>query len=277
MWSNAVVSEQVEFVTAPHREPKTLWSRFSLLFKPFEYSVWIILVVVIIGYTWMLKSIAAYEQKRVRRASAAANKWLSKVRLKKSPFALPRMSAYEMQKKAGAVSTAQITYSTCVSCIGVYGEPHFNPETNVLRYINLGWIFFAYLLATVYASNLTAILTLGPEMDVVVEDIMQCESDATCNFCVQDGAANEAYFRETYLSLNIVEKENIKTQLTGLIDGSCHAAELTMEDLFQWSKMDGTADQCRPQITGLPIVRRNRGMMAKMEKSCYITAINASV
>ena len=30
-----------------------------------------------------------------------------------------------------------------------------------------------------------------------------------------------------------------------------------------------------PQITGLPIVRRNRGMMAKMEKSCYVTAINA--
>lgn len=232
-------------------------------------------MVVIFGYTWMLKSIEAYEQTRVQRASAAANTWLSKVRQKKSTGALPRMSAYEVHKKKGAQSTAQITYGTCVSCIGVYGNTHTEPETGVLRYINMGWIFFAYLLATVYASNLTAILTLGPEIINNVEDIDQCASSSSCNFCVQDGSANEAYFREHYLSLNIVEKETIETQITSLIDGSCDATELTMEDLFQWAKMDGTVDKCRPQITGLPIVRRNRGMMAKMEKSCYITAINA--
>ena len=88
---------------------------------------------------------------------------------------------------------------------------------------------------------------------------------AGCNFCVQTGAANEVYFRDQYKpdNLPIVGKENIKAQIEGIIDGSCDAVELTKEDLFKWTNLEYTdARRCTPQIIGIPIVRRHRGMMA---------------
>ena len=93
---------------------------------------------------------------------------------------------------------------------------------------------------------------------------------------MQDGAANERYFRATYLNLHVVEKDSIAAQIEGIIDGSCDAIEVTSEDLYAWVASEyNPVRSCTPRITGRPIVRRNRGMMATLENHCVITAINA--
>ena len=146
----------------------------------------------------------------------------------------------------------------------MHSEGLSTPGNNTLRAINAGWIFFVFILAEVYGANLTAILTLGPATVQQMKGIQQCMEEG-CNFCVQDGAANEQYFRDNFLTLQIVEKENIQAQIEGIMDGSCAAAELTVEDLFKWGSTEtNRTRRCAPQVTGLPIVRRQRGMMVRV-------------
>jgi hypothetical protein len=136
---------------------------------------------------------------------------------------------------------------------------------------------------------------------------------AGCNFCVQKGAANDAYFSDpsNFAGLKVVKMASIDHQIAGLSgnpnidvatglpsrycngndyppkanpDGEkgdnlparcCDAIELTREDLLKWANSQSDAERCKVTIVGAPIVKRPRGMMAKFEKRCVVNGLNA--
>lgn len=284
------VSEEVQFVTrGPVLEGKSIVQSMSILVEPFKWSVWLSLAGVCALYTWMIRSVENNENRRVRSnamgqksaegtAAIIADMWVDKVRKKRKSL-VPELSTHVDTNIPETMT--QTAYNTCVSCAGVHSENLAAPATNSLRMIHAGWIFFIFVIAEVYGANLTAILTLGPETAQALTGLKGSSTaciETGCKFCVQTGAANEKYFREKYQpqNLQIVGKENILAQIEGILDGSCDATELTKEDLFKWTTSEhNAAVRCGPRIVGIPIVRRHRGMMAKAEKSCYITALNA--
>lgn len=289
IWSVPMVSEDVQFVTkGPSLEDKKIAKAMLILVEPFRWEVWVTLIVAMVGFTWMLRSVEAHESHRVRSqamgkstaegtAAVFGNIWLAKVRERRESANKHVEAKPPSHEERHAEPIAQTMYNTCVSCPGVHSDHLAAPPTNALRTIHAGWIFFIFLIAEVYGSNLTAILTLGPETSQVLNGLEDC-IEKGCNFCVQTGAANEAYFRKTYQprNLQVVGKDNIPAQIEGIIDGTCDAVELTSEDLFKWTTTEhDSTRRCKPRIVGIPIVRRHRGMMAKVEKSCYITALNA--
>ena len=118
-----------------------------ILFFPFHYSVWLTFIGVCFLYTLVYKAVEHYEFTRVKKASAAASIWKQKAR-----------TNVLRNEKEMAKSVTGLLYSTVIACIGPTNESFSNPPTNTLRIINGGWLFFVFIMASVYCSNLTTVL-----------------------------------------------------------------------------------------------------------------------
>ena len=105
--------------------------------------------------------------------------------------------------------------------------------------------------------------------------------DARASFCVQAGAANDAYFsnhpkwRDRVGPL-ISRKSSVPEQVDSVLDGSCDSAEITREDVSQWTKTRSAKDRCRMKLSSVRLTRRSRGMMALPSQACTIKAIDTT-
>eukprot|EP00729_Bicosta_minor_P007233 gene7233-22233_t len=132
----------------------------------------------------------------------------------------------------------------------------------------------------VYTADLAAILMSPAPIGKGTPDvttIWDCQA-VNCNFCVQKGAANDAYFTAEseaggrYEGINIVRKVSIVDQIEGVLHQQyggqytsqadalrCDVAEVTKEDLYQWAKANPD----------------NRCMITSQAGACIMVAINA--
>ena len=79
-----------------------------------------------------------------------------------------------------------------------------------------------------------------------------------CVFCTQKGAANDAYFREHFRTLNIKSEASIDDQIGQLLSdkpGTCEAIELTREDLHRWAAQPNM-ERCGIEVAPSPIMER---------------------
>lgn len=91
------------------------------------------------------------------------------------------------------ITWGHVFYAVSISCVG---QHTVEPNTRLLMGVYTGWIFFVFLLATVYTADLAAILMSPAPIGKGTPDvttIWDCQA-VNCNFCVQKGAANDAYF-----------------------------------------------------------------------------------
>jgi hypothetical protein len=129
-------------------------------------------------------------------------------------------------------------------------------------------------------ASLTAILSQPPEFVQTFNGIGDVV-DARASFCVQAGAANDAYFtnhpkRRDRVGPLIERKSSVPEQVDSVLDGSCDSAEITREDVSQWTKTHSEQDRCRMKLSSVRLTRRSRGMMALPSQACVIKSIDTT-
>ena len=287
--------------------------RVLFLFKPFTVEVWLILLAAVVAHalvSWMIER-DSHKKNVVKKK---AEMWRAEKRLTARDAELKRHNSATAENLKTNQPTAansgpirmgstyvdnvehtatdhhdakkelknlgfETFYHACISC---GGEHHYDPESTELRVVNVGWVFFVFLIGSIYSANLTAILTLGPEEVEPYSGLDRGDTSCIkqdCTFCVKDGAANQKFFTETYgppeNSLNINAVESITAQIENLANNKgCDAIELTAEDFWKWGKNMRSSIRCKVLVQGA-IVKRPRGMMAPVENACVITGINA--
>jgi hypothetical protein len=182
---------------------QSLGERMSLLFAPFDTKVWLVLVAIVFFHGWLTwyvdnshhtlrtrKSHLTVMQKR--KASKAPILLPSTSKLRKASSRKQNqpqriISGDAIQEEGFQIfpdlgeadadnyvddteDDAQVAYAPMTSkesiyhaCISCAGEHHIDPDSTELRELSIGWIFFVFIIITIYSANLTAILTLGPE------------------------------------------------------------------------------------------------------------------
>eukprot|EP00040_Diaphanoeca_grandis_P028440 m.164754 g.164754 ORF g.164754 m.164754 type:complete len:685 (-) comp31353_c0_seq1:194-2248(-) len=204
------------------------------------------------------------------------------------------------RRKVGTIeeiSSAELLFYSISSCFGKGELDHNKANTQAFSIV---WIFFCFLVTTVYAANLTAILAHAPEVVFEVSTVDQAKTNGKV-FCVQKGAANERFFgdhrdygNKGYGSdrLLVSAKEKITSQIDGVLKNNitetdpcvfdfntnesncCDVSEVTREDFYQWAK-EHPNERCKIELVGQPFVKRARGMMTATKYACVIMSINS--
>eukprot|EP00040_Diaphanoeca_grandis_P007850 m.42612 g.42612 ORF g.42612 m.42612 type:complete len:720 (-) comp19163_c0_seq1:68-2227(-) len=257
VWSVPVVSEGVQLLApAAHIQERSLYDSLFLIFSPFTLYLWILLFGIVVAVWVLLLKLARRRKKSLEE-----------------------------------ISRAELLFYSIASCFGKGGELEHNKANT--QAFSIVWIFFCFLVTTIYASNLTAILARPPVVTYPVSSIVEVKEQGKV-FCVQKGAANHVFFTShpDYGEANpklVIEPKNsvpdqiakvlqgkVTTSCTGAADACCDVSEVTREDFYQYVK-DNPSDRCRMGLVGQSFVKRARGMMTTLKYACIVVGVNALI
>merc|ERR1712166_97539 len=134
------------------------------------------------------------------------------------------------------------------------------------------------MMTAVYTAALTAYISNEAAASVPYANIFECiEDSGNCLFCLQNGSANAGFFStdDAYNpGLQTKMVSSVPDQIDAVLDNTCGAAEVTLEDAYTWALSVSAAERCDLNV-GYSIVRRERGMMTMRKNACLTIAISA--
>lgn len=87
--------------------------------------------------------------------------------------------------KGHETSTSDIFYSTCMSIVGGSDTGKYNERQ--IRALAIAWYYFIFLVSQIYCSNLTAILSLPPNLELQFKNVDDLHNYGK-SLCVRKGA-----------------------------------------------------------------------------------------
>lgn len=113
-----------------------------------------------------------------------------------------------------------------------------------------------------YLANLTAILSQPAQVTASLSGYDALREQGLA-LCVQQGAANDAYFTghpsfgNNGKGVDIQRMSSTFAQMDAVVSGECAATEITREDYSRWADLSGGV-ACTVGMVGPPLVRRAR-------------------